>query len=101
MHLPPCPPPGPVPSTLPDPPSSIARFSLPLTHLLRAPPHPPPPSLAPLPLSRQEVKRLRDILALHADEVFSLENRKFQLKMSAEERRQEVEVHRWVGQGRK
>ncbi|KAL6756441.1 hypothetical protein V8C86DRAFT_2647977 [Haematococcus lacustris] len=41
-----------------------------------------------------EVKRLRDILALHADEVFSLENRKFQLKMSAEERRQEVEVHR-------
>ncbi|KAJ9515479.1 hypothetical protein QJQ45_016481 [Haematococcus lacustris] len=46
------------------------------------------------PLLPQEVKRLRDILALHADEVFSLENRKFQLKMSAEERRQEVEVHR-------
>jgi hypothetical protein len=42
---------------------------------------------------------LRDILALHADEVFSLENRKFQLKMSAEERRHEVEVHRWVGEG--
>ncbi len=42
----------------------------------------------------QEVKRLRDILALHADEVFSLENRKFQLQMSAQERRHEVEVHR-------
>lgn len=40
------------------------------------------------------MKRLRDILALHADEVFSLENRRFQLKMSMEERRQEVEVHR-------
>lgn len=43
-----------------------------------------------------EVKRLRDILALHADEVFSLENRKFQLKMSMEERKHEIEVHRWV-----
>eukprot|EP00195_Chlamydomonas_chlamydogama_P009299 CAMPEP_0202915398 /NCGR_PEP_ID=MMETSP1392-20130828/65575_1 /ASSEMBLY_ACC=CAM_ASM_000868 /TAXON_ID=225041 /ORGANISM="Chlamydomonas chlamydogama, Strain SAG 11-48b" /LENGTH=937 /DNA_ID=CAMNT_0049607407 /DNA_START=168 /DNA_END=2981 /DNA_ORIENTATION=- len=41
-----------------------------------------------------EVKRLRDILAMHADEVFSLENRKFQLKMSMEERKQEIEVHR-------
>mmetsp|Transcript_9124 Transcript_9124/g.17160 ORF Transcript_9124/g.17160 Transcript_9124/m.17160 type:complete len:907 (-) Transcript_9124:51-2771(-) len=41
-----------------------------------------------------EVKRLRDILAAHADEVFSLENRKFQLKMSMEERRQEIEIHR-------
>jgi hypothetical protein len=42
------------------------------------------------------VKRLRDILSLHADEVFSLENRKAQLKLSASERRHEVEVHRWV-----
>jgi hypothetical protein len=31
---------------------------------------------------------------MHADEVFSLENRKFQLKMSMDERRQEIEVHR-------
>jgi len=38
----------------------------------------------------QDVRRLRDILALHADEVFSLENRKFQLKMSAQERTHEV-----------
>jgi len=38
----------------------------------------------------QDVRRLRDILALHADEVFSLENRKYQLKMSAQERTHEV-----------
>lgn len=44
-----------------------------------------------------EVKRLRDILAAHADEVFSLENRKAQLALSMEERKQEVEVHRWGG----
>ncbi|GFR48534.1 hypothetical protein Agub_g10430 [Astrephomene gubernaculifera] len=41
-----------------------------------------------------EVKRLRDILSAHADEVFSLENRKAQLALSMEERKQEVEVHR-------
>ncbi|KAF5827559.1 coiled-coil domain-containing protein 39 [Dunaliella salina] len=41
-----------------------------------------------------DVRRLRDILAMHADEVFSLENRKYQLKMSAQERTHEVEVHR-------
>ena len=46
-----------------------------------------------------EVRRLRDILAMHADEVFSLENRKFQLKMSLEERKHEIEVHRWAGWG--
>ncbi len=37
---------------------------------------------------------MRDILAMHADEVFSLENRKFQLKMSMDERREEITVHR-------
>ena len=46
-----------------------------------------------------EVRRLRDILAMHADEVFSLENRKYQLKMSMEERKQEIEVHRLVCEG--
>jgi hypothetical protein len=40
------------------------------------------------------VRRLRDVLALHADEVFSLENRKLQLRLSAQERVAEVEVHR-------
>lgn len=46
-------------------------------------------------VTKLEVKRVRDILAMHANEVFSLENRKFQLKMSMEERRQEIEVHRY------
>eukprot|EP00798_Chlamydomonas_sp_ICE-L_P017612 gene17612-23945_t len=41
-----------------------------------------------------EVRRLRDILSMHADEVFSLENRKYQLRMSMEERKQEIEIHR-------
>ncbi|GAX79427.1 hypothetical protein CEUSTIGMA_g6868.t1 [Chlamydomonas eustigma] len=45
-------------------------------------------------VTKLEVKRVRDILAMHADEVFSLENRKFQLKMSMEERREEIVVHR-------
>eukprot|EP00899_Mesostigma_viride_P026492 jgi/Mesvir1/7027/Mv09154-RA.2 len=43
---------------------------------------------------RLEVKRLRDILNLRADDVFGLENRKFQLQMSLEERKHETEVHR-------
>uniref|UniRef100_A0A061QV58 Flagella associated protein n=1 Tax=Tetraselmis sp. GSL018 TaxID=582737 RepID=A0A061QV58_9CHLO len=40
-----------------------------------------------------ELERLRGILNLKADEVFSLENRKYQLKQSMEERKQEVQVH--------
>eukprot|EP00854_Cymbomonas_tetramitiformis_P008918 gene8918-10568_t len=43
-----------------------------------------------------EVKRLRDLLNLRADEVFGLENRKYQLQMSMEERKNEIEVHRGV-----
>jgi len=45
-------------------------------------------------VTKLEVKRVRDILAMHADEVFSLENRKLQLKLSMDERRHEIEVHR-------
>ena len=41
-----------------------------------------------------DVKRLRDMLAMYADEVFSQENRKFQMTMSMQERKQEIEVHR-------
>lgn len=41
-----------------------------------------------------EVKRLRDLLNSRADQVFSLENRKFQLQLSMEERKHEVELHR-------
>ena len=43
-----------------------------------------------------EVKRLRDKLSLHADEVFGLANRKFQLQQSMEERKHEIQVHRDV-----
>ena len=43
-----------------------------------------------------EVKRLRDKLSLHADEVFGLANRKFQLQQSMEERKQEIQVHKDV-----
>lgn len=31
---------------------------------------------------------------MHADEVYSLESRKAQLKLSLDERRQEIEVHK-------
>ncbi|GMH34075.1 hypothetical protein BSKO_01909 [Bryopsis sp. KO-2023] len=41
-----------------------------------------------------QLKRLKDILALRADEVYSLENKQAQLKLSMEERRQEINVHR-------
>ena len=40
-----------------------------------------------------EVKKLKDLLALRADEVHGLENRKFQMQMSLEERKHETEVH--------
>jgi chromosome segregation ATPase len=40
-----------------------------------------------------EVKRLREQLNTKADEVFGLQNRKFQLQMSMEERQQEIKVH--------
>jgi coiled-coil domain-containing protein 39 len=43
-----------------------------------------------------ELRRLRDQLNSRADEVFSLENRKFQLQMSMEERKKEIAVHREV-----
>lgn len=43
-----------------------------------------------------EVKRLRDILNMRADEVYSLEARRLQLKTSMEERRHEIEVQRCV-----
>ena len=45
---------------------------------------------------RLEVRRLSDALNSRADEVFSLENRQFQLQMSMEERKKEISVHREV-----
>ena len=43
-----------------------------------------------------ELKRLRESLNAKADEVFGLQNRKFQLQMSMEERKKEISVHREV-----
>jgi len=42
---------------------------------------------------RLEVKKLKDLLSLRADEVHGLENRQFQMKMSLEERKHQTEVH--------
>ncbi|ETW04915.1 hypothetical protein H310_04017 [Aphanomyces invadans] len=47
-------------------------------------------------LQKLEVKRLKDLLNSRADEVFSLENREFQLKKSMDERKKEISVHREV-----
>lgn len=41
-----------------------------------------------------EVKKLRDALNARAEQVFELENRKYQLQLSMEERKHEVETHR-------
>ena len=43
-----------------------------------------------------EVRRLRDLLSAKADAVFSLENRREQLRLSMQERIQEIAVHRDV-----
>jgi hypothetical protein len=44
-------------------------------------------------LLRLEVRRLRDLLSAKADSVYSLENRKQQLLLSMEERKQDIWVH--------
>ena len=41
-----------------------------------------------------EVLKLKDRLSVSTDEVFNLENRKYQLAMSMEERKKEINVHR-------
>lgn len=45
---------------------------------------------------RLDVKRLRDLLYKKADQVYTLENRKYQLQLSMEERRAEIAVHKEV-----
>ena len=37
---------------------------------------------------------MRDVLAMHASDVYTLESRKVALKLSLDERRHEIEVHR-------
>ena len=41
-----------------------------------------------------EIKKLRDTVNLEADKVYGLENRKYQLEMSMEEREKEIQVHK-------
>ena len=41
-----------------------------------------------------EIKKLRDTVNLEADQVYGLENRKYQLEMSMEEREKEIQVHK-------
>jgi coiled-coil domain-containing protein 39 len=41
-----------------------------------------------------EIKKLKDILCSEADKLFAVENRKYQLQMSMEEREKEINVHK-------
>lgn len=41
-----------------------------------------------------EIKKLRDTVHVEADRVYGLENRKYQLEMSMEEREKEIQVHK-------
>jgi len=41
-----------------------------------------------------EIKKLRDTVNVEADRVYGLENRKYQLEMSMEEREKEIQVHK-------
>jgi len=41
-----------------------------------------------------EIKKLRDTVNVGADRVYGLENRKYQLEMSMEEREKEIQVHK-------
>ena len=41
-----------------------------------------------------EIKKLRDTVNVEADRVYGLENRKYQLEMSMEERETEIQVHK-------
>jgi len=64
------------------------------------PPNPPNPQTPNPKLTlHNQVKRLREVLAMSADEVTSLEARKAALKLGLEERRAEVELHRCRGGG--
>lgn len=45
-------------------------------------------------ISKLEIKKLRETVNVEADNVFGLENRKYQLEMSMEEREKEILVHK-------
>ena len=52
--------------------------------------------LVDVDVKKLEVQNLRKVLNAKADEVFTLENKKFQLQQSLHERRHEIDVHRCV-----
>lgn len=56
-------------------------------------------AMVQIDIMRLELKRLRDALSVRADKVFTLENRKQQLKLSMQERKKEIAVHREVQAG--
>jgi hypothetical protein len=41
-----------------------------------------------------EIKKLRDTVDVAADLVYGMENRKYQLEMSMQEREKEIQVHK-------
>lgn len=43
-----------------------------------------------------EIKKLRDTVNVEADRVYGLENRKYQLELSMQEREKEIQVHKDV-----
>ena len=45
-------------------------------------------------IMKLEIKKLRDTVNIEADKVYGLENRKYQLEMSMEEREKEIQVHK-------
>ena len=45
-------------------------------------------------IMKLEIKKLRDTVNIEADKVYGLENRKYQLKMSMQEREKEIQVHK-------
>ena len=45
-------------------------------------------------IMKLEIKELRDTVNMEADSVYGLENRKYQLEMSMEEREKEIQVHK-------
>jgi coiled-coil domain-containing protein 39 len=45
-------------------------------------------------IMKLEIKNLRDTVNVEADKVYGMENRKYQLEMSMEEREKEIQVHK-------
>ena len=81
---------APSPNAAPDPP---ARFQDALQLALKDATASKEEKMVSHDVLRLEMRRLKDILALRVDEVMGLENRRYQLTVSMEERKQEVEVH--------